>query len=74
MIMLHRLLEPPIAEFFENPADADGAADRVAVIGVESEREAVADQSPNRSRLGDVPPVSTIRSAIVVRQRFFGIF
>src|SRR5215469_15247142 len=53
-IMLHRLFDPPIAEFFENPADVNGAADRVAVIGVESERETITDQAPNRSRLGDV--------------------
>src|SRR5437899_462865 len=54
MIVLHRLLEPPVAELFEHPPDADRAADRVPVIGIEGERETVPDQSSHRARLGDV--------------------
>src|SRR5271167_1861529 len=54
MVMLDRLLEPPVTEFFEHPPDADRPADRVAVVGVEGERKAVADQLPHRARLGDV--------------------
>src|SRR5436305_13736973 len=54
MIMLHRLLEPPIAELFEGAADADRAARRVAVVGIEGERETVADELAHRLRLGDV--------------------
>src|SRR5204863_9280755 len=54
VVMLHRLLEPPIAELFEDAADADRAAGRVAVIGVKGEREAVADQLAHRTGLGDV--------------------
>lgn len=38
MVMLDWLFEPPIAQFFERPPDADRAADRVAIIGVEGER------------------------------------
>ena len=54
VIVLHRLLEPPVAELLQRAADADRAADRVAVIGVERERELVADQLAHRARLGDV--------------------
>ena len=54
VVVLHRLLEPPIAKVFQRAADADRAADRVAVIGVEGEREPVADQLAHRLRLGDV--------------------
>ena len=52
--MLHRLLEPPVAEFLERPPDPDRAAGRVAVIGVEGERKAVADQLAHGARLGDI--------------------
>ena len=54
MVVLHRLLEPPVAELLEHPPDADRAAGRVAVIGVEGERKIVADQLAHRARLGDV--------------------
>src|SRR6266567_3927000 len=37
VIMLHRLLEPPEAEFLERAADPDRAAERIAVIGIEGE-------------------------------------
>src|SRR5439155_9104721 len=66
MIMLHRLLEPPIAELFERPADADRAAGRVAVVGVEGEREAVADQLADRPRLGDVAGDVAVEPGAVV--------
>ena len=66
MVVLHRLLEPPIAEFLEHPADTDGAADRVAVVGVEGEREIVADQLAHRARLGDVAGDVEIRLGAVV--------
>src|SRR5438046_614566 len=51
--MLNRLLEPPEAEFLERPPDADRAAGRVAVIGVEGEREAVADEAAPGAGLGN---------------------
>src|SRR5262245_51310814 len=54
MIMLHRLLEPPIAELFQRPAYTDGSADRIAVIGIEREWEIRADQASHRAGLGDV--------------------
>src|SRR5437868_11563112 len=54
VIMLHRLFEPPIAELFEGAADTDRAASRVAIVGVEGERETVADELAHRFRLGDV--------------------
>ena len=54
MVVLHRLLEPPIAELFEHAPDAYRAADRVAVIGVEGEREIIPDQTSHRARLGNI--------------------
>ncbi len=54
MVVLDRLLEPPIAEFFQRAPNADGAAHRVAVIGVKGERQAVAHQPPHGACLGDV--------------------
>src|SRR6516162_137788 len=54
MVVLHRLLEPPIAELFQNAPDADRAADRVAVVGIKGERETLADELPDSACLGDV--------------------
>ena len=71
MIMLHRLLEPPIAELFERAADADRAAGRVAVIGVEGEREAVADELAHRFRLGDVAGDVEIEPGAVIVEADF---
>src|SRR5437764_3388808 len=72
MIVLHRLLEPPIAEFFEDATDAYRAADRVAVIGVEGEREIIPDQSPDRARLGDIPGNVVVRpGAVIVEADFY---
>src|SRR5436853_7338179 len=66
MIMLHRLLEPPIAELFEGAADADRAARRVAVVGIEGERETVADELAHRLRLGDVARNVEVEAGAVV--------
>ena len=44
----------------------NGAADRVAVIGVESERETITDQAPNRSSLGDVAGYVADRPGAVI--------
>src|SRR5229473_8640670 len=64
--MLHRLLEPPEAELLERPSDADRAARRIAVIGIEGEREAVADQPAHGPRLGDVARDVAIEPGAVV--------
>ena len=66
MVVLHRLLEPPIAEFFEHAPDADRAADRVAVIGIEGEREIIPDQAPHRASLGDIAGNVDVRFGAVV--------
>src|SRR5947207_10793987 len=66
VIMLHRLLEPPIAELFERAADADRAAGRVAIVGVEGERETVADELAHRFRLGNVAGNIKIEPGAVV--------
>ena len=54
VVVLHRLLEPPVAKFLQRAADADRAADREAVVGIEGERERIADQLAHRACLGDV--------------------
>src|SRR5215472_9084129 len=54
VVVLHRLLKPPIAELLQYAPDAYGTTDRVAVIGIKSERETVADKSPHRACLSDV--------------------
>src|SRR6516162_54677 len=54
MVVLHRLLEPPVAELLQNAPDADRAADRVAVIGIKGEWETLANQSSDCACLGDV--------------------
>jgi hypothetical protein len=54
VVVLHRLLEPHIAELLQRAADADRALHGVAVVGVEGEREVVADQLAHGARLGDV--------------------
>ena len=54
MIVLHRLLEPPVAQLLQRAADADRAPDRVAIVGVEREREVVPHQLADGPRLGDV--------------------
>ena len=54
VVVLHRLLEPLVAELLERAPDAHGAADGVAVVGVEAEAEVVADELAHRLRLGDV--------------------
>src|SRR5712691_12736472 len=65
--MLHRLLEPPEAELLERATDADRTAERKAVIGIEGEREAVADQPAHGPRLGDVAlDVAVEPGAVVV--------
>src|SRR5712691_8448304 len=64
--MLHRLLEPPEAELLERAADADRAAERIAVIGVEGERKAVADQPAHGLGLGDVAGDVAIKEGPVV--------
>ncbi len=73
VVVLHRLLEPPIAEILQRSADADRTANRIAVIGIEGEREAVADQSPHRARLGDVARnVDVGLGPIIVEPDFYG--
>jgi DNA mismatch repair protein MutS2 len=44
VVVLHRLLEPHVAQLLQRAADADGALDGVAVVGVEGERERVAER------------------------------
>src|SRR5205085_9407428 len=60
------LFEPPIAELFEGATDADRAAGRVAIIGVEGEREAVTDQLAHGAGLGDVGGNIEVEPAPVV--------
>jgi hypothetical protein len=73
--VLHRFLEPPIAQIFERASDADRAADRIPVIGVKGEWEAVSDQPPHgvgfrniardiEVRLG--PVIAEIRKTIAI--------
>src|SRR5216684_915662 len=64
--MLHRLLEPPEAELLERPSDADRAAERIAVIGIEGEGEAVADQLAHGLRLGDIAGDVAIEPGAIV--------
>src|SRR5207248_10625366 len=66
MVVLHRLFEPPIADFFEHATDAYRAADRLAVIGVGGERQIIPGQSPNRARLGDITGNVDVRPGAVV--------
>src|SRR5690242_2968015 len=54
MVMLYRLLEPPVAKFLQRSADANRAAAGEAVVGIEGEWEIVADQLPHSACLGDV--------------------
>jgi len=54
VIMLHRLLEPHVAELFERPTDADRALHGIAVVGVEGEREVAAHELAHGARLGDI--------------------
>jgi hypothetical protein len=50
VVVLHGLLEPDVAEFLERAADPDGAADRVAVVGVPREGEVVARRALRTAR------------------------
>ena len=56
--MLHRLLQPPIAEAFQHAPDAHRAADRVAVIGVEGEREIIPTSRRTARALAICPGMS----------------
>src|SRR5260370_25387325 len=70
MIMLHRLFEPPITKFLQHAPDAYRAGDRVAVIGVEGEREIIPDQSPNRARLANIAGDVDVRLGAVVVEAY----
>jgi hypothetical protein len=54
VVVLHRLLEPRVAQLLQRAAHPDSALHGVAVVGVEGEREVVADQLAHRPGLGDV--------------------
>ncbi len=54
MVVLDGLLEPDVAEILEHPPDPDRCADRVAIVGVERQREVVSHQPAHGPGLGDV--------------------
>jgi hypothetical protein len=51
-----------VAELLQRPAHLDGALHGVAVVGVEGERETLADQLAHRAGLGDVAVSVPFRS------------
>src|SRR4051794_11213491 len=54
MVVLHRLLEPRVAEILKRAADPHGATDGIAVVGVEAEHEVIPERLANSLRLRDV--------------------
>ena len=63
--MLHRLLEPYIAQFLEHPPNAHGALNGVPIVGIKSQWKTRAHELTHGVGLGHIPSQISITRGLV---------
>src|SRR5215510_2380560 len=63
--MLHRLLEPYIAQFLKYPPNANGPLHRVPIVGIEGQWKPIAHELTHGAGLGNIPSEVSITGGFV---------
>jgi hypothetical protein len=65
MVMLHRLLEPHVAQFLQHPPNANGTLDRVPIIRIKGQWKGIAHELAHGTGLGNILGESGIACGFV---------